>query len=233
LGILAEPNLNYYVKKMYDSHEKRQAWIDNVMDINKDYVTVRRKKYIQDQTGIVLDYDNDLPPYRKPTEICRLLNKLGINYLGYSSYSSTVAKPKFRILIPFSYADRGKKGSYGSLYFPEANEAASFLIYMLDDKYEDIKNFRIDATCFQPWRFFYVPNNSPEAILTDDNIAHDDRPWFVSVLKEDNYIDPNKCSVLLNKTRIKGNNGNNVLTVYQITKLFNLEKKNKKGIKNE
>jgi hypothetical protein len=181
--------INKFKLSKIDTLPKREAIVEaiykntNTQDYNSG-ASLRRKENL-DKEGIrslYLDFDNDKPPYCMPTRIVRLLNELDVNYVAYSSFSSTPEKPKFRVLIPYSVPT--------NKWWHE--KVSEFILLILDStRYEDIKNYRIDLTCLQPIRFFYTPNVPSGFIKTTDNAPHDDAPWFCNHITG-KFLDPNK-----------------------------------------
>lgn len=175
-------NIVLFKLKKINSDDKRSKIIKSIYhNINiddKNYgVSLRRKKYLgrsHDEVirTLFLDYDNDQSPYTSPVKVASILKGLDINFLMYSSFSSTTQKPKFRVVIPYSRAADKE----------EHECIAELLLYFLTDEfYSDIKHFRIDITSLQPIRFFYVPN-VPSITLKkfDDGEAHTDGAFFLN-----------------------------------------------------
>jgi len=184
-----KPTVSSYKYDHIKTFPQRQKIIENAFqwttpeNPNKG-VIVRRKKFLTKTPYRVLflDYDNSTPPYRLPCSVLDILDKYNFTYISYSTFSSSVLKPRFRVIIP-----------YNDFYSKKYQTVSSELIfYLLNPDYKDYFEKRLDLTCLHDFRFFYVPNIPSGMEKTTDNLPHDDKHFFVSK-QSGQFLDVVQC----------------------------------------
>jgi hypothetical protein len=96
-----------------------------------------------------------------------------------------------------------------------STEVFEFLLFIINSDYSDVRKHKIDITSDQFWRFFYVPNNSPEKVCATDNSVWTNSAWF-RFITSGSFLDPQKVHKTLLKCCIAKIG---VLTKEQIKKL--------------
>ena len=141
---------NILLKEVLSEAEKR--WDS----YNEKPISLRRKAYLGAIQGLFLDFDNSCQPYVQPQLILNTLKKYNISFLSYSSFSSTVEQPKFRVLIPYNHSIPADESIIHETI-------ASYFLYMFGgEDYKFLRGSQIDQTSIEPLRHFYFPKNHPD-----------------------------------------------------------------------
>jgi hypothetical protein len=116
-------------------------------------ISIRRNRFLLSVNAIFLDFDNASMPYIQFSDVSTLFKRLHITHLGYSSYSCSIDKPKYRVIIPYS------RPVDSDIHYT----AASLILHMLRGiEDEHFRHGQLDLSCIEPLRFFYTPKSRPD-----------------------------------------------------------------------
>jgi hypothetical protein len=179
---LAKPSQSWSI----NTDKKRTELADkNFSSTGAGDITFRRKQSIKACGAVIFDFDNaDDSRIIAPAEVLTKLNAQAFDYIAYSTYSSKPLRPKFRVIIPMN--EYVKPIHY--------EKVCALLTYIIDPGYTGCLYGGIDTTCFQPFRFFYLPTSPGVYVATDGEIPDTSGSWIVTK-KSYRCVDVEKCAL--------------------------------------
>ena len=160
--------------RKFERQSEREKFIENAfgkLGNRFKKLSLRRKGYVSAFGGIIIDFDNDQPPYIDPKNVLALLPK-NMSFVLHNSFSDSETRPKYRLVIPFAAPISKSRCYYEKLYHPFIN--------LIDPDLSHCGAKRIDKTCAQEFRGFYVPNyptSKPGGYCTE---PINGTPWIVA-----------------------------------------------------